>query len=138
MGHKPILLLGGATGLIGDPRPSAEREIIPIDVVSNNVSAIKEQVLKIFDGNCEVVNNYDWMKDMDLISFLRDVGKYINVNYMLDKDIIRRRLETGITFAEFSYTLMQGYDFYIYIEIKVLLYKLRVVINGVILLLVLI
>lgn len=115
MGHKPILLLGGATGLIGDPRPSAEREIIPIDVVSNNVSAIKEQVLKIFDGNCEVVNNYDWMKDMDLISFLRDVGKYINVNYMLDKDIIRRRLDTGITFAEFSYTLMQGYDFlYLY------------------------
>ncbi len=110
-GHHPILLVGGATGLIGDPRPTSEREIIGIDTVMNNVEAIKKQVTDIFDGNCEVVNNYDWMKDMDLITFLRDVGKYINVNYMLDKDIIRRRLETGITYAEFSYTLMQGYDF---------------------------
>ena len=110
-GHHPILLVGGATGLIGDPRPTSEREIISIDTVMKNVEAIKKQVSDIFDGNCEVVNNYDWMKDMDLITFLRDVGKYINVNYMLDKDIIRRRLETGITYAEFSYTLMQGYDF---------------------------
>ncbi len=110
-GHHPILLVGGATGLIGDPRPTSEREIISVDTVMNNVEAIKKQVTDIFDGNCEVVNNYDWMKDMSLISFLRDVGKYINVNYMLDKDIIRRRLETGITYAEFSYTLMQGYDF---------------------------
>ena len=111
MGNNPILLVGGATGLIGDPRPTAEREIISVDTVLNNVDAIKKQVSDIFDGNCEVVNNYDWMKDMTLIDFLRDVGKYINVNYMLDKDIIRRRLETGITYAEFSYTLMQGYDF---------------------------
>ena len=111
MGNHPVLLVGGATGLIGDPRPTAEREIISIDTVMNNVESIKNQVINIFDGNCEVVNNYDWMKDMDLITFLRDTGKYINVNYMLDKDIIRRRLETGITFAEFSYTLMQGYDF---------------------------
>ena len=110
-GHHPILLVGGATGLIGDPRPTAEREIIPIETVLNNVESIKKQVSDIFDGNCEVVNNYDWFKDMDLITFLRDTGKYINVNYMLDKDIIRRRLETGITYAEFSYTLMQGYDF---------------------------
>ena len=110
-GHHPILLVGGATGLIGDPRPTSEREIIDIDTVMNNVDAIKKQVTDIFEGNCEVVNNYDWMKDMSLITFLRDVGKYINVNYMLDKDIIRRRLETGITYAEFSYTLMQGYDF---------------------------
>ena len=110
-GHHPILLIGGATGLIGDPRPTSEREIIDIETVLSNVESIKKQVTDIFDGNCEVVNNYDWMKDMDLITFLRDVGKYINVNYMLDKDIIRRRLETGITYAEFSYTLMQGYDF---------------------------
>ena len=110
-GHHPILLVGGATGLIGDPRPTSEREIISFEAVQNNVAGIKEQVTKIFDGNVEVVNNYDWMKDMDLVTFLREVGKYINVNYMLDKDIIRRRLETGITFAEFTYTLMQGYDF---------------------------
>ena len=110
-GHHPILLVGGATGLIGDPRPTSEREIIPIETVMNNVESIQKQVSKIFEGNCEVVNNYDWMKNMDLITFLRDVGKYINVNYMLAKDIINRRLETGITYAEFSYTLMQGYDF---------------------------
>ena len=110
-GHHPILLVGGATGLIGDPRPTAEREIISKEVIKNNIEGIKKQVVDIFDGNAEVVNNYDWFKDIDLISFLRDTGKYININYMLDKDIIRRRLETGITFAEFTYTLMQGYDF---------------------------
>lgn len=110
-GHHPILLVGGATGLIGDPRPTAEREIISFEAVSKNIEGIKKQVDKIFDGNAEIVNNYDWIKDMDLITFLREVGKYININYMLDKDIIRRRLETGITFAEFTYTLMQGYDF---------------------------
>ena len=110
-GHHPILLVGGATGLIGDPRPTAEREIIAKEVIEKNIEGIKKQVLNIFDGKAEVVNNYDWFKDMDLISFLRDTGKYININYMLDKDIIRRRLETGITFAEFTYTLMQGYDF---------------------------
>ena len=110
-GHHPILLVGGATGLIGDPRPTAEREIISIETVQNNIEGIKKQVNDIFEGKAEVVNNYDWFKDIDLISFLRDTGKYININYMLDKDIIRRRLETGITFAEFTYTLMQGYDF---------------------------
>lgn len=110
-GHHPILLVGGATGLIGDPRPTAEREIISVETVQNNIEGIKKQVNDIFEGKAEVVNNYDWFKDIDLISFLRDTGKYINVNYMLDKDIIRRRLETGITFAEFTYTLMQGYDF---------------------------
>ncbi|MBR6690353.1 MAG: tyrosine--tRNA ligase [Bacilli bacterium] len=110
-GHNPILLVGGATGLIGDPRPTAEREIIAFDTIAKNIEGIKSQIDKIFDGNAELVNNYDWTKEMDLITFLRDVGKYININYMLDKDIIRRRLETGITFAEFTYTLMQGYDF---------------------------
>lgn len=110
-GHHPVLLVGGATGLIGDPRPTAEREIISKETVQNNIEGIKKQVEKLFDGKAEVVNNYDWFKDISLIDFLRDTGKYININYMLDKDIIRRRLETGITFAEFTYTLMQGYDF---------------------------
>lgn len=110
-GHHPILLVGGATGLIGDPRPTSEREIIAKDTLSKNLNGISKQVDKIFDGKAMVVNNYDWMKDYNYLEFLRDIGKYINVNYMLDKDIIRRRLETGITYAEFSYTLMQGYDF---------------------------
>lgn len=111
-GHHPILLVGGATGLIGDPRPTAEREIIDKEVLNKNLEGIKNQVDKIFEGKAEIVNNYDWFKGYEFIDFLRDVGKYINVNYMLDKDIIRRRLETGITYAEFSYTLIQGYDFY--------------------------
>jgi len=110
-GHHPVLLVGGATGLIGDPRPTAEREIISKETVQNNIEGIKKQVDNLFEGKAEVVNNYDWFKDISLIDFLRDTGKYININYMLDKDIIRRRLETGITFAEFTYTLMQGYDF---------------------------
>lgn len=111
MGNHPILLVGGATGLIGDPRPTAEREIISKEAVEKNLEGIKNQVERLFDGNVEVVNNYDWIKNFNFIDFLRDVGKYININYMLDKDIIRRRLSTGITFAEFSYTLIQGYDF---------------------------
>jgi len=110
-GHHPILLVGGATGLIGDPRPTAERELITKETVEKNIEGIKAQVLRIFDGNAEIVNNYDWMKDFSFLDFLRDIGKYINVSYMLGKDIISRRLESGITFAEFSYTLIQGYDF---------------------------
>ena len=110
-GHKPILLVGGATALIGDPRPTAEREIISKETVNNNLNGIKNQVFKLFDGNVEIVNNYDWLRDYSYLEFLRDIGKYINVNYMLNKDIISRRLETGITYAEFSYTLMQGYDY---------------------------
>ena len=110
-GHHPILLVGGATGLIGDPRPTAEREIVSKETIQNNIEGIKKQIDGLFEGKAEVVNNYDWFKDISLIDFLRDTGKYININYMLDKDIIRRRLETGITFAEFTYTLMQGYDF---------------------------
>jgi tyrosyl-tRNA synthetase len=110
-GHHPILLVGGATGLIGDPRPTAERELIAKETVEKNIEGIKAQVLRIFEGNAEIVNNYDWMKDFSFLDFLRDIGKYINVSYMLGKDIISRRLESGITFAEFSYTLIQGYDF---------------------------
>jgi len=110
-GHHPILLVGGATGLIWDPRPTAEREIIAYETVQKNFEWIKKQVTELFDGNVEVVNNYDWTKNITILDFLRDIWKYINVNYMLNKDIINRRLETGITFAEFTYTLLQWYDF---------------------------
>lgn len=109
-GHHPVLLCGGATGRIGDPRPIAEREIISEETVNNNISGIREQIKRLVPA-AELVDNYDWMKDYTFLNFLRDIGKYININYMLDKDIIRRRLETGITFAEFAYMLLQGYDF---------------------------
>ncbi len=108
-GHKPILLVGGATGLIGDPKPSQERQMISADEVLKNVEGLTRQAKQIF--GFEVVNNYDWTKDMTILDFLRDYGKYINVNYMLDKDIISRRLDSGITFCEFAYTLLQGMDF---------------------------
>lgn len=108
-GHKPILLIGGATGLIGDPKPSKERQMITREDVLNNVAGLTKQAKEIF--GFEVVNNYDWTKDLTTLDFLRDYGKYINVNYMLDKDIISRRLETGITFCEFAYTILQGMDF---------------------------
>ena len=108
-GHKPILLVGGATGLIGDPKPSQERKMITREEVNKNVAGLTKQAYDIF--GFDVVNNYDWTKDISVIDFLRDYGKYINVNYMLDKDIIKRRLESGITFCEFAYTLLQGLDF---------------------------
>ena len=108
-GHKPILLIGGATGLIGDPKPSNERQMITKEEVEKNVKGLTSQAKSIF--GFEVVNNYDWIKEINTIDFLRDYGKYINVNYMLDKDIISRRLETGITFCEFAYTILQGLDF---------------------------
>ena len=117
-GHHPILLCGGATGLIGDPRPTAEREIISKETLQKNLEGIKKQVERIFEGKAEVVNNYDWFKGYEVTDFLRDVGKYVNINYMLDKDIIRRRLDSGITFAEFAYTLIQGYDFLYLFENK--------------------
>lgn len=110
-GNKFILLIGGATGLIGDPRPTAEREIISKETIDKNINGIQNQVRSLVDENTIFVNNYDWLKDYKYLEFLRDIGKYINVNYMLNKDIISRRLETGITYAEFSYTLMQGFDF---------------------------
>ncbi len=112
-GHKPILLIGGATGLIGDPKPSKERPMITKEQVDLNVAGLTKQAKEIF--GFEVVNNYDWSKNINFVDFFRDYGKYINVNYMLDKDIIRRRLETGITYCEFSYMLMQAMDFvYLY------------------------
>ena len=108
-GHKPVLLVGGATGLIGDPKPTAERKMITKEEVHKNVEGLTKQAKEIF--GFEVVNNYDWIKDINTIDFLRDYGKYINVNYMLDKDIIARRLDSGITFCEFAYTILQGLDF---------------------------
>ena len=108
-GHHPILLVGGGTGMIGDPRPTTERAMISKEQVKNNFESLKKQVEKIF--GFEVVNNNDWYKDINVIDFLRDYGKYFNVNYMLDKDIIRRRLESGITYTEFSYMILQALDF---------------------------
>lgn len=110
-GHHPILLCGGATGRIGDPRPTAEREILDYKVIEKNIIGIRSQIERLFEGKAELVDNYDWTKEYTFLEFLRDIGKYINVNYMINKDIISRRLETGITYAEFSYTLLQGYDF---------------------------
>ncbi len=108
-GHHPILLVGGGTGMIGDPRPTTERAMISKEAVAENFKSLKKQVENIF--GFEVVNNNDWYKDINIIDFLRDYGKYFNINYMLDKDIIRRRLETGITYTEFSYMILQALDF---------------------------
>ena len=109
-GHHPILLCGGATGRIGDPRPTAEREIISEETVNKNIEGIRAQVKRLVP-TATLVDNYDWWKGRSFLDTLRDIGKYISLNYMLDKDIIRRRLETGITYAEFSYMLLQGFDF---------------------------
>ncbi len=108
-GHNPILLIGGATGQIGDPKPSAERAMISKEEVQKNVDALTKQVKDIF--GFEVVNNWDWSKDINFIDYLRDYGKYFSINYMLDKDIIKRRLDAGITYTEFSYMIMQSLDF---------------------------
>ena len=108
-GHHPILLIGGVTGMIGDPRPTTERAMISKEEVEHNYQCLKKQVEEIF--GFEVVNNYDWIKNINTLDFLRDYGKFFNINYMLDKDIIRRRLETGITYTEFSYTILQALDF---------------------------
>ena len=108
-GHHPILLVGGGTGMIGDPRPTTERAMITKEQVNQNIAGLKKQVEDIF--GFEVVNNYDWIKDINVLDFLRDYGKYFNINYMLDKDIIRRRLDSGITYTEFSYMILQALDF---------------------------
>lgn len=108
-GHTPILLVGGATGLIGDPKPTAERPMISKEEVEHNFKGLKLQAEKIF--GFEVVNNFDWTKDINVIDFLRDYGKYFNINYMLDKDKVKSRLESGITYAEFSYMILQALDF---------------------------
>jgi len=109
-GHHPLLLVGGATGLIGDPKPTAERPIISKEEVEKNIKGLTEQAKKIF--GFEVVNNWDWTKDINICDFLRDYGKYFNVNYMLAKDHVKSRMDVGITYAEFSYMLLQAMDFY--------------------------
>ncbi len=109
-GHHPILLVGGGTGLIGDPKPDAERPMITHEQVEHNFNCLKEQATKLF--GFEVVNNYDWLGKLNLIDYLRDFGKYFNVNYMINKDIVRRRLDSGITFTEFSYMTLQALDFW--------------------------
>ncbi len=108
-GHHPILLVGGATGLIGDPKPNAERPMITKEEVEKNIKGLKKQAEDIF--GFEVVNNYDWTKDISVLDFLRDYGKFFNIGYMLAKDKVKSRLESGITYAEFSYMILQALDF---------------------------
>ena len=108
-GHTPILLVGLATGLIGDPRGTVERELAQKEEIFRNYEGLKAQVEKVF--GFEVVNNYDWINRMNVIDYFRDYGKYINVGYMLSKDLVRRQMETGISYAEFSYMLIQAIDF---------------------------
>lgn len=110
-GHKPIILVGGATGRVGDPRGTGEREKSDVKVVDSNFEKIKKQMKKLFGEETIVLNNFDWFKNYNYIDFLRDIGKYINVAYMINKDLVKRQMEVGISYAEFSYMLMQGYDF---------------------------
>lgn len=120
MGHQPIALVGGATGMVGDPSgKSAERNLLNEDDLNHNVASIKAQLERFLDFDCGdrsaiLVNNYDWFKGYDFLGFIRDVGKHITVNYMMAKDSVKKRLEgdTGMSFTEFSYQLVQGYDFY--------------------------
>jgi tyrosyl-tRNA synthetase len=114
-GHKPIALVGGATGMVGDPSgKSQERNLLDEAQLRHNVNCVKKQLGKFidFDNGAEVVNNYDWFAPMSALDFLRDVGKHITISYMMAKDSVQKRLETGISFTEFSYQLLQGYDFY--------------------------
>lgn len=108
-GHNPILLVGGATGLIGDPKPTSERPMITKEQLEYNYQKLRAQVEKIF--GFEVVNNFDWSKDINFIDYLRDYGKYFNLNYMLNKETVKSRLDVGITYTEFSYMIMQSLDF---------------------------
>ncbi len=117
-GHKPLAVVGGATGMIGDPSfKAAERKLLTVEEIQHNVDCIRKQLEKFlsFDENdanaAEILNNYDWMKDYLFLDFIRDVGKHITVNYMMAKDSVKKRMETGISFTEFTYQLLQGYDF---------------------------
>ncbi|MBX3102812.1 MAG: tyrosine--tRNA ligase [Bacteroidetes bacterium] len=117
-GHKPVLLVGGATGLIGDPSGKrAERKLLDADQVLHNVACIRQQLMQFLDFSpgptqAEVVNNLDWFRHLSLLDFLRDVGKHLTVNYMMAKDSVQSRLETGISYTEFTYQLLQAYDFF--------------------------
>jgi tyrosyl-tRNA synthetase len=116
-GHKPLALVGGATGMVGDPSgKSQERNLLDEETLNNNLVSVKKQLEKFLDFSsdnaAEVVNNFDWFKSFNFLDFIRDVGKHITVNYMLSKDSVKSRLESGLSFTEFSYQLVQGYDFY--------------------------
>ena len=117
-GHKPMALIGGATGMVGDPSgKSAERNLLDLETLRNNQERQKAQLMKFLDFDCGpnsavLTNNYDWFKDFSFLGFIRDAGKHISINYMLAKDSVKNRLETGMSFTEFSYQLIQGYDFY--------------------------
>jgi tyrosyl-tRNA synthetase len=117
-GHKPIALIGGATGMVGDPSgKNAERNLLDEQTLNHNIACQKKQLEKFLDFNCgersaELVNNYDWFKNFNFLDFIRDVGKHITVNYMMSKDSVKNRLENGMSFTEFTYQLVQGYDFY--------------------------
>ncbi len=116
-GHKPVALVGGATGMVGDPSgKSSERNLLDEDTLNHNLSCVQKQLEKFLDFTGEnaasVVNNYDWFKEFGFLDFIREVGKHITVNYMMAKDSVKTRLETGLSFTEFSYQLVQGYDFY--------------------------
>lgn len=117
-GHRPLVVLGGATGMIGDPSfKSEERKLLTIEQIEYNKSCIENQLSKFMDfksdapNKAEVLNNYDWTKGWSFLDFIRDIGKHITVNYMMAKDSVKKRLETGLSFTEFSYQLLQGYDF---------------------------
>ena len=118
-GHKPYALVGGATGLIGDPSfRNDERSLQSKETVAGWVTAIQEQLARFLDfdqgdNKAEMTNNYDWMKDMSFLDFLRDVGKFFTINYMMSKESVKKRIETGISYTEFAYQIMQGYDFYV-------------------------
>ena len=119
-GHKPLALVGGATGMVGDPSgKSAERNLLDADTLNKNIEGIKKQLQQFLNFDCgensaELVNNYDWFKNYSFLDFIRDAGKHITVNYMMAKDSVKNRIngETGMSFTEFSYQLIQGYDFY--------------------------
>lgn len=108
-GHHPYILVGGGTGLIGDPRSTSERDVISKETLNYNYECLKSQISRLFE--CDLVNNYDWYKDVNFIDYLRDYGKCFNVNYMLNKETVKSRLETGISYTEFSYMILQSIDF---------------------------
>lgn len=110
-GHKPIIIAGGGTGLIGDPKPNVERPMITKEAVKHNIECIKRQVSNFLHDDITIVNNADWLLEMNAIDFLRDYGKHFNINYMINKDTVKRRLDIGITYTEFSYMILQSIDF---------------------------
>ena len=110
-GHNPIIIAGGGTGLIGDPKPNIERPMITKEAVNHNIECIKKQVSSLLHDEITIVNNADWLLEMNAIDFLRDYGKHFNINYMINKDTVKRRLDIGITYTEFSYMILQSIDF---------------------------